>query len=149
MEDLSLAFWRRLRLVPFRRKFRGADQEKDLREQLSGELPGILNWALAGCRAWQSAGGIPEPVRVAKATESYRKSEDVYGRFIEERCVRREDAWEATAHLYSAFKAWWSDNQGRAVPPSARSLGRGLQKQPGLRAVKRQHTRGWRGIALR
>lgn len=149
VEDLSAAFWRRLRLVPFRRSFGPADQVKDLREQLSGELPGILNWALAGCRAWQNAGGLPEPARVAKATESYRKSEDVYGRFIEERCVRREDAWEATAHLYADFEAWWSDNQGRVAPPPVRGFAKGLQKQAGLRAAKRRHARGWRGIALR
>ena len=44
-------------------------------------FPGILNWAIAGCLAWQQVGLAP-PAKVQAATESYRKEQDVIGQFI-------------------------------------------------------------------
>jgi putative DNA primase/helicase len=149
VHDLSDAFWRRLRLVPFRRKFKGNRQQKDLQEQLLSELPGILNWALAGCRAWQNEGSLPEPQRVAKATSSYRQAEDIYGQFIEARCIRDESTWTETTELYRQFKEWWADTHGRGPVPSVKAFGKALPKQPGLVAAKRKGRRGWYGVALR
>src|SRR5918993_1150660 len=54
---------------------RGAIEEehdKDLVEKLKGELPGILNWALEGCAAWQ-AQGLNPPLLVTEATRNYRE----------------------------------------------------------------------------
>ena len=75
--------WRRLRLVPF--TVRIPDERKDtaLAGKLLAELPGILNWALAGCLEWQRRGLVaPECVRTA--TEDYRHEEDVVGQFLED-----------------------------------------------------------------
>ena len=40
--------WRRIHLIPFTQKFEGREN-KQLKDQLREELPGILNWIIAGC----------------------------------------------------------------------------------------------------
>jgi putative DNA primase/helicase len=42
--DDSVGFWRRVRLIPFTRQFRGAAADKTLQGALEAELPGILAW---------------------------------------------------------------------------------------------------------
>ena len=69
------------------------------------ELPGILNWALDGLRAYWKVGLSP-PAAVSAATDEYRKDMDIVGRWIEERCLLDKNA-EATSYvLYQDYKAW-------------------------------------------
>ena len=44
--DYSDALYRRVDLVEFNRRFRGQDRNRNLRHELKGEVPGILNAAL-------------------------------------------------------------------------------------------------------
>ena len=46
------AIWRRIHLITFDVTFLQKDQDKKLIEKLTTELPGILNWALHGGRAY-------------------------------------------------------------------------------------------------
>lgn len=46
--DKSYGFFRRVFIVPFNRRFEGKSADKELKEKLLAELPGILNWALVG-----------------------------------------------------------------------------------------------------
>lgn len=51
----DFAAWSRLRVIPFDVSF--ADKaDRQLKLALTSELSGILNWALAGCVAWQQHG---------------------------------------------------------------------------------------------
>ena len=74
------AIWRRIRLIPFTVKIPEAEQDKTLGNKLLSELPGILNWALEGCRLWQ-AEGLTAPAAVQAATQEYREEMDVLGDF--------------------------------------------------------------------
>ncbi len=59
--------------------------------EFSDELPGILSWAIAGCRDWQRHGlGEPPEVRIARA--DYRDEMDTLGEFLAGCCVLRPDA---------------------------------------------------------
>jgi putative DNA primase/helicase len=77
--------WRRLRLVPFTVQIPADEQDRHLIEKLSGELPGILRWAVQGCREWQQDGLNP-PAVITDAVKAYREESDVLGRFIDEYC---------------------------------------------------------------
>ena len=46
--------WRRIKAIPFNRTFSAEEQDKTLGDKLIQELPGILNWAIEGCLAWQA-----------------------------------------------------------------------------------------------
>ena len=82
--------WRRLKLVPFTETIPEAEQDKALPEKLvdedDGELPGILNWALAGLAEWQ-ASGLNQPDEVTAATADYRAEMDIAAKFIDECCI--------------------------------------------------------------
>ena len=74
--------WRRIRLVPFTQAIPEEKQDKRLPEKLLAELPGILNWALEGCRQWveaskSSRSGLPECEAVRTATQEYRTEQDL------------------------------------------------------------------------
>lgn len=86
IDDDGDGIWRRLRLIPFEQSFIGRE-DRNLTRDLQRELPGILNWALDGCAAWQ-ADGLGTAAAVTRATTEYRTAEDNLGAFLDERCER-------------------------------------------------------------
>jgi putative DNA primase/helicase len=80
------AIWQRVRLIPFEVQIPEKDQDRHLASKIkAAELPGILNWLIEGCRAWQTDGLTP-PERVLAATAEYREEQDVLGRFLGDAC---------------------------------------------------------------
>lgn len=77
--------WRRLRLVPFTVTIPDDERDRHLLHKLQAELPGVLNWALAGCLEWQRD-GLKPPAIVTDAVRDYREESDILGRFIDEHC---------------------------------------------------------------
>jgi P4 family phage/plasmid primase-like protien len=115
IRETHQAIWDRVKLIPFDVRFYGPDdpdaptdaprQDPALAEVLRGELPGILNWAIAGCLLWQRDGlGVPEEVRAA--TAAYRTEMDILGAFLVDRCVVAEGARATAATLYAAYASW-------------------------------------------
>ncbi len=139
------AIWRRIRLIPFTVIIPKAEQDRQLGEKLREEWPGILAWAVEGCRAWQ-AHGLGEPQEVIQATEEYRAEQDVIGAFLEECCYEDSTASALARDLYGAYRAWTEANGERLT----------TQKDFGGRLGERGFTRGtgagnvkkWFGIGL-
>jgi putative DNA primase/helicase len=107
------AIWRRIPLIPFTVTFKDPDEagpgepvkDPTLYDALVGELPGILNWAIKGCVAWQKEGlNIPPEVRAA--TAEYKAEMDVLGAFIDDRCVVKPAASAGSTELYDAYVGW-------------------------------------------
>jgi P4 family phage/plasmid primase-like protien len=122
--------WRRIHLWPFLYTFPEEKKDVNFREEkLLPELPGILNWALEGLKAYRRE-GLKPPNTVQAATDEYREDMDIVGQWIDERCVRDEKAKEATSVLHSDYKTWavgevgFSGEVGYAVSP--RTFGREL-----------------------
>ena len=95
--------WRRLRLVPFTVSIPPEEQDRDLQRKLEAELPGILNWALQGCREWQSE-GLKPPTIITEAVRQYREASDGLGRFIAECCVERKLAQVKSSVLFTSYQ---------------------------------------------
>ncbi len=106
--------WRRLKLIPFDATIPDERQDKTLPQKLRAELPGILNWAVQGCREWQ-ADGLGEPPAVREATASYRSEMDLVGRFLDECCEARDGAATFATTLYQAFGEWAEETDGAAI----------------------------------
>lgn len=102
------AIWRRLKLVPFDVKIADGEQDKELANKLKAEYPGILRWMVEGCLEWQ-ANGLRTPSRVEIATAGYRRSEDVFGTFLETCCVMDAEAAEGATELLDAYKEFTGD----------------------------------------
>jgi putative DNA primase/helicase len=95
--------WRRLRLVPFTVQIPTVEQDRDLIEKLSGELPGILRWSVQGCREWQ-IGGLQPPATITDAVKQYRDESDVLGRFIDECCLVRKLAQVKSSVFFQRYQ---------------------------------------------
>jgi len=142
----DLGIWRRIRLIPFAVTIAAGERDETLPEKLLAELPGILNWALAGCRDWLQHGlGMPEEVQ--QATGSYRAEMDLLGNWIGDCCVEGVNHQATAAELYASYKKWCEDNGIRGVMAQY-ALGSRLSER-GFE-MKRGHggKRYWRGIGL-
>ncbi len=103
--DDSYGFWRRVRLIPFARRFTPLDADEELVEKLLAELPGILTWAVRGAVIWRDYGmGSPQVVRTA--TDTYQAESDPLGDFLEACCVLGEPYSVQASQLYRAYEEW-------------------------------------------
>jgi putative DNA primase/helicase len=78
------AFWRRVRVIPFEVQIAGKEVDRKLPRKLREEFPGILAWAVRGCRQWQTEGKLVEPAAVRKASGRWLRAADHVKRFVEE-----------------------------------------------------------------
>jgi putative DNA primase/helicase len=117
--------WRRLLLTPWAVRFDGAKEDKRLREKLRAELPGILNWCLAGFVQWRG-GGLNAPADVLAATQEYRGENDVLGTWLTECCIIQRDTVAEAGALYRSFKTW-AEDRGEFVP-TATAFGLQLER---------------------
>lgn len=111
VQDDSYGFWRRVRLIPFNREFKGSTDDKMLLEKLTAESSGILNWLIAGCVKWQQQGLEPTPDCVLRATEEYQTESDPLSQFILDECALTAQAWVKATDIYKSYLRW-CDDQG-------------------------------------
>lgn len=101
--------WRRIVLIPFNVTIQKEDRDPDLPSKLVAELPGILNWAIEGARAWQAQGlNLPEKVR--QAGSAYREDMDVLGDWIREECVVGPEHQGKASSLWQSYSGWALSN---------------------------------------
>lgn len=111
------AFWERLLLVPFGLSYVDRDPvapherraNKDLREQLRAEAPGILAWLVRGCLEYQRIGLMP-PQPVLEAGARYRRDEDILAPFIEDYIEENTLGQTSASILYDKFSEWYTEN---------------------------------------
>lgn len=99
------AIWRRIRLIPFVVTIPPEKRDPGLTVKLKSELPGILNWALEGCRLWQED-GLEPPQTVKSATKDYRVEMDLIGEFIADCCIEDPSATTPFGQLYERYMTW-------------------------------------------
>ena len=137
--------WSRIRLVEFAEQITDAERDAGLPRRILAELPGILNWALAGCLAWQRDGlGYPADVRAA--TGAYRAEMDMIGAFLEECCVVGFQRHVLSKDLYNRYTRWSEENGERPIAQRAlglRLVERGFVNEKGTGGVRR-----WLGLTL-
>ena len=139
--------WRRVNMIPFDVTIPEPERDKDLPDKLRDELPGVFNWALAGCLEWQRT-GLDPPREVRAATADYRGEQDVLGVFIAERCELNGNSSASASAIYGSYKNWAEATGER--PISRRMLGV-LLKERGLES-RRSGLNGsyeWHGVAVR
>lgn len=97
--------WRRLRLVPFVVTIPEGERDHQLLAKLEAELPGILNWAIAGCLEWQRD-GLKPPAVITDAVRAYREESDTLGRFIDEHCDARPLAQIKSGSFFQRYQQY-------------------------------------------
>lgn len=104
VNDDSTGFWRKIRLIPFTQCFEGR-ADRNLKDVLKSEYPGILAWMVDGCLEWQRRGLDPPP-SVRAATEQYRAESDPIADFLRDRCATDLELTARAGELYLAYQSW-------------------------------------------
>ena len=151
IKGLDEGIWRRLVPVPFTQTFDASRRDTQRSAKLRAELPGILNWAIAGAVRYQKEGlRLIEDVNQART--DYRAEMDITGGWIESCCEVAPKARATTLALFTSWMAYASSTGENQFIKSSRALGRVLSGK-GFRPMRWREAgrlvRGFYGIRLR
>lgn len=99
--------WRRIHLIPFTQTFEGREN-KQLKDLLRAELPGILNWIIEGAGAW-FRDGLNPPEAVKAATAAYRQESNPITPFIEACCVTGDTLRVQALQAFTVYEQFCRD----------------------------------------
>jgi putative DNA primase/helicase len=142
LRSVDEAIRRRFNLVPFTVTIPPEERDETLPEKLKAEWPGVLQWMLDGCAAWQERGLSAPPV-VVEATAAYLEGEDSLAAWIEERCEQRSDLSATSTALFGSWSAWASASG--ELPGALRQFSMKLEAR-GFEKVKTRDGRRFQGI---
>jgi putative DNA primase/helicase len=148
VDDPTHAFWRRVRVIPFRSTFDGKARDDRLFDALREELPGILNLAIEGCLEWQG-NGLPATNEMTQEAEGWRGDNDRLAEFLASDAVSLGAELRATStELFVAYKQWAGDSVFLAGDTlSHAALGRLLKAR--FQSVHPRGVRTYLGIGVR
>jgi putative DNA primase/helicase len=143
--------WRRLKLIPFDRVIPPERRDLDLPAKLRAELPGILNWALDGCAAWQRDPQCLESAcaAIVAATAGYREESDRLAAWLADCCTLAPENRVSRSVLRASYETWCT-REGEH-PIHSREFGEGLRRRDvhdGKLWQGGQSVRCWEGIGL-
>lgn len=110
--DHSDGFTRRAVIMRFNRQFKEAEKDVSREAKLVKELPGILNWALAGLRNLSTRGGYVKPVSSVAELNEYRINSDPVRQFADEHLITTTEKakWTGGDALYQKYREWSLEN---------------------------------------
>ena len=123
------ATWNRIRVIPFESTFSKnapTDPDEQLRtktfpvdKDFSEKVPNLLKpfaWILLNHRKKGNV-RLVDPIKVTLATDGYRKKNDTYRQFIDERIIEVPNSRVNLAELYTSFKEWFKESvPGQTMP---------------------------------
>ncbi len=153
--DDSGALASRLLHLRFPNSFIGRE-EIGLTDRLLTELPGILNWALAGLAALSTRGDFTLPPSAADAAADTERASNPARAFVED-CCEIDGRTEIELHiLFQAYELWCT-GEGRTVTGIVDSFARALRgayrgqvviERIGARGSRRRVVRGVRLLGV-
>lgn len=148
VRDTSEAMWRRLKLIPWRAQVSEEEKDTALPDKLWEEREGILTWAVQGHMEWLEH-GLGEPAVVARATASYRSSQDLLGAFLQDYCIEDPECQTLATDLYHAYRKW-CEQHGEREQTQTR-FGESLAERGFTRDRENTARRRtiWRGLRVR
>jgi putative DNA primase/helicase len=155
LEDASGALASRFVILQMTRSFYG-HEDLGLQSRLNAELPGILNWSLAGMDRLRARGYFQEPESVREIAREFEDLGSPINAFLKDRCVvTRPGAPQAQVTRTDAWEAWqdWCREQGRDHPGALATFGRNLRAaiphiKDGVSQAGGKKVRSWVGFGL-
>jgi putative DNA primase/helicase len=135
LADASGALASRFIVLTLRKSFYGSE-DFGLTERLLKELPGILNWAMAGRDRLAARRRFMQPQSSAQAIEELEDLASPIGAFIRARCILAPERCVECSRLFTDWKAW-CERQGREHVGTVQGFGRDLRAAvPGLNVAQ-------------
>lgn len=152
MRDVSGALTTRVILLRLLQNFVGRE-DKTLTSRLLAELPGILNWAIAGWDRLQQDGGFVQPESGQKLLDDLEDLASPVKSFVADCCLIGREHIEFCDDIYEAWKQWCQIS-GRDHCGTIQTFGRDLlaafpyiqRTQPRIGETRR---RAYQGIRKR
>jgi putative DNA primase/helicase len=145
LRTVDEAIRRRFHLVPFTITIPPAERDPDLPNKLKAERPGILQWMIDGCLAWQREGLNP-PAAVREATAAYLEAEDAIAAWIADCCGRDQNCWESSTALFGSWSGWANKN-GESIG-SQKAFSQKLEDRAGLTKHVTNAGKGFYGLRI-
>ena len=153
LADASGALASRFILLMLTKSFYG-QEDRNLTKKLMTELPGILNWSVAGWVRLERRGHFQQP---ESAKEAVEQLEDWQARSALSCASAATSGPAHSVAIDSLFFAWkgWCTEQGRDHPGTKASFGRDLKAaHPELKVIQpreegRQLRRHYQGVGLK
>jgi putative DNA primase/helicase len=134
--DVSGALASRFIILQMEISFYGREDHQ-LESKLRPELPGILNWALAGLDRLTRRGYFQQPESAAQMVENLIGLSSPHTVFLRERCGIGPDESVVCSTLYQAWCDWCRVN-GHKQPGTTQDLGRNMRAALPTVRTKRQ-----------
>jgi len=117
--DASQGLWRRLVIVPFNVTIPEGQQDKRLVDvdfwKDSGEMPGILNWALEGLKRLRHRDHFDIPPACQRIVMEHQQDCNPLKTFLDDSYILDEDLSIGVSDLYSEYREWMSENGHNAL----------------------------------
>lgn len=152
LADASGALASRFVVLTMEQSFFGKE-DRGLGNRLIAELPGVLNWALAGYRRLHQRGYFTQPESAQDAVSELEALGSPIAAFVKEKCIVAQGGQVAPPVLYREWSEWCARN-GRNTPGTLQTFGRDVRAVvAGLKISKPRvdglQVRMYEGIALR
>jgi len=139
IDDKTWGTFERLLVIRFPNVIPAGEMDRNLTAKLVEEMPGILNWAIAGARRlYENAGQFTKIAESEELLEEYREDQNPVFAFLEEKCDWEEGHTIPYTEFWEKFVKWYGK------PLSRSALGRWIgpagvetaKKRDGHRTVK-------------
>jgi putative DNA primase/helicase len=152
IEDASGALASRFIVLTLTQSFLGRE-DPDLEDRFTPELPGILQWALAGYDRLYARRRFLQPQSAAELIQQFEDLGSPIGAFLRDRCEVGAGYEVAQATVFAVWKSWCEEN-GRERPGTTQTFARNLRAaHPWLTltqpVVGGERVRCWQGLRLR
>jgi putative DNA primase/helicase len=105
-KDFSSAFFRRAEILTFNREFKGDERDTTLKDKLLKELPGILNFALAGLKRLFDTGDFTQVKSSLNTKKEWERAANQVKAFVEEECTLHPAAKTSIEKLFARYSNW-------------------------------------------
>lgn len=109
INDANDGIFRRVKIIEFQE--RTTEPIPELKEEITVEGAGILNWALEGLTRMRSRGFLDVPPAMVEAGEIYRDLNDYTALFVSECCELGLDYRAQAGHLFARYQDWAKDRR--------------------------------------
>ncbi len=139
VQDKSVFASDRLRVIEFNRHYSQEERDTTLKDLFKEQenMSGIFMWLLEGYYDYLKL-GLTMPNEIKSVVDKYERDNDLVLQFLEEKCMKQEEATVQKKELYDYYKSWCRNNG--YLPFSAKRFNANVVMHPdwciGERSVK-------------